>query len=137
MQQPRRLQNSGVDTGKAQMMGQLVSELLHSATQTHILHLRTTSFAAHMALGAYYDGIVGLADGVAEGYQGVTGSLLSYPSTSFQPLQSVEDAIPYLKGLHDKVTTVQEACEYSEIGNDLDTIKSLIDSTLYKLKFLK
>ena len=135
----RKLQdsNTAADEAKSKMMGETVMYLLHSVTQAHLAHLKTTSYAAHMALGSYYEELPELVDNVAEQYQGATGYLLSCPGSSFTPVASVEDFIPYLKMLHDKVTSAQESCEYSEIGNELDNIKSLIDKTLYKLKFLK
>ena len=36
--------------------------LLHSATNAHLFHWSTDSFAKHMALGEYYDNIVELTD---------------------------------------------------------------------------
>ena len=54
-------------------MEQLASLLLHSRTQTHSFHLGQRgvgSLSAHLALGAYYDSIGGLVDGLVEAYQG-------------------------------------------------------------------
>jgi hypothetical protein len=52
---------------------EFVGVLLHSATATHFLHLQTASYAAHKALGHYYENIVVLADKFAEAYQGHYG----------------------------------------------------------------
>ena len=35
-------------------MSEFICHLLHCVKVTHILHLRTRSYAAHMALGAFY-----------------------------------------------------------------------------------
>jgi DNA-binding ferritin-like protein len=118
--------------------GELVFELLHSATKTHIAHLLTTSYAAHKALNEFYDEVVGHADDIAEQMQGITEKLLTYPeSVNIPPIRTVEDAIVYLRGLYDRVNMVQNAVPYSEIINQLDEVKSLIASTKYKLIFLK
>jgi hypothetical protein len=39
----------------------------------HSVHLNTRSFSKHMALNTFYDEIVGLADSLAEAYQGRNG----------------------------------------------------------------
>lgn len=51
---------------------EFVGVLLHSSTAAHFLHLQTASYAAHKALGHYYENIVDLADKYAEAYQGIT-----------------------------------------------------------------
>lgn len=118
-------------------MGALIAELLHGATKTHMTHLKTTSFSAHMALNDFYDALPDLVDAVAEQYQGATEELLDYPTVEVVPISTPENAIEYLRKLHGAITRVQDTCEYSEIINELDVIKSLIDSTKYKLIFLK
>lgn len=145
MRAPRKLmsrnqQGSGMSTGgghaKSPMVAEFIAELLHGATRTHFTHLKTTSFAAHMALGDFYDALPGMADGIAESWQGLVEELLDYPTVSVQPINTPEEAVQYMRDLYGKVTALQEGCEYSEIVNDLDMIKSLIDKTKYKLLFL-
>jgi DNA-binding ferritin-like protein len=125
--------------GTKTSIASLVAEMLDAANKFHILHLTVTgkgSYAAHKALGDLYEALPGLADGVAEGYQGVTGKLLEYPDVSAPRLKTVEDAIDYIEALHNKVSKVQDGVEFTEIVNDLDTIKSELNSAKYKLKFL-
>ena len=117
----------------------LVVEMLDASNKFHILHLTITgpgSFSAHKALGELYGALPGLADTIAEGYQGVTGEILNYPDTSAPKLKSVKDAISYIEELHGKITNAQESISYTEIINDLDAIKSALNSAKYKLKFL-
>jgi len=133
----RKLKTTESFSTKPDTMGTLIAELLHGATKTHMVHLKTTSFAAHMALGSFYEGIPGLADAVAEQYQGVTEKLLNYPAVTIEPINTPEEAVIYLRELYAKVQKVQDHCMYSEIINELDVIKSLINSTKYKLIFLK
>jgi DNA-binding ferritin-like protein len=125
--------------GTKTSVASLVAEMLDAANKIHILHLTVTgkgSYAAHKALGDLYEALPDLADGIAEGYQGVTGKLLEYPDVSAPRLKTVEDAIDYIEDLHNKVSKVQDGVEFSEIVNDLDNVKSELNSAKYKLKFL-
>ena len=116
----------------------LISYLLHSRTQTHIFHLQTDSFAAHMALNGYYDGIVGLVDGLVESYQGKYGILTNYSNFNILEYKSCEDIIMYLHGLNMTVDKCRKSIHQdSYIQNQIDTVVELISSTIYKLKFLK
>jgi len=117
-----------------------VSELMNAATSFHKLHLKVTgagSFAAHKALNELYDALPGHADDLAEGFQGASEKLLSYGETAPRKLNTVADGIDYLKDMCDMVCKLQDKMPYSEIVNDLDTIKSTMNSAKYKLLFLK
>lgn len=117
-----------------------VSELMNAATSIHKLHLKVTgtgSYAAHKALNELYDALPGHADDLAEGYQGASEKLLSYSESSPRVLNSVDDALKYIREICDMVCGLQDKMPYSEIVNDLDTIKSTLNSTKYKLLFLK
>jgi len=50
---------------------------------THILHLRTKSYARHMALGEFYETLNGLADQLAEAYLTKGGSELNISQLCF------------------------------------------------------
>jgi len=117
-----------------------VSELMNAATSFHKLHLKVTgtgSYAAHKALNELYDALPGHADDLAEGFQGAHEKLLSYGDAAPRKLDTVADAIDYLKEMCDMVCKLQDKMPYSEIVNDLDTIKSTMNSAKYKLLFLK
>ena len=49
---------------------QFIGLLFASRDYAHKAHLNTDSFAAHMALGDFYDGIIDLADSLAETWMG-------------------------------------------------------------------
>lgn len=115
----------------------MMFELLHSSTKTHITHLLTGSYAAHKALNEFYDGIVDLTDDIAEQYQGIIEKPLDYPETVNIPnIKTKEQAIVYLRSLYDRINTLQSKIPYSEIINQFDEVKSLIASTKYKLILL-
>ena len=116
---------------------QLVSKLLHSRNQVHIFHLQTKSYAEHIALNDYYDGVLGLFDGLIESYQGKHGIILNYKCDGFDNYKSGEQVINYLKKLDGDIDTLRKSVKESYLQNQIDTIQELINSTLYKLKFLK
>ena len=116
---------------------QLVSKLLHSRNQTHIFHLQTKSYAEHIALNDYYDGVLGLFDGLIESYQGKHGIISNYKCEGFENYKSGEQVINYLKKLDGDIDTLRKSVKESYLQNQIDTIQELINPTLYKLRFLK
>jgi hypothetical protein len=121
------------------MTASLANELMNAATAFHKLHLKVTgtgSYAAHKALNDLYDALPGHADDLAEGYQGASEKLLTYPESSPKTLNSVEDGLSYIRELVVLVSNLQAQMPYSEIVNELDTVKSTLNSAKYKLKFL-
>ena len=116
-------------------VGTFILTLLHAATNAHLLHLRSTSYAEHIALGDFYAKLPDLVDTVAEGIMGITEEMIEYPVDYYPPM---EDALDELRSLKDFVKDEREALpQDSEIQNSIDEIADLIDSTIYKLKFLK
>jgi len=111
-----------------------VSVLFHSATVTHFMHLQTKSFAQHMALGEYYDAIVELADKWAEAYQGCYDIITNYP----KDFHLASEPVKYLTQIKDFVDDLRKDLpSESQLQNIVDEIADQIDSTLYKLRFLK
>lgn len=115
---------------------EMISLLMHSRTQVHVLHLQTKSYAEHKALNDYYDGIVDHIDGLVESYQGKYELLKGYKSYEIQEYKSVESTIKYMKELCMKVEKLRKCCDDSYIQNQIDNVCQLINSTLYKLRFL-
>jgi hypothetical protein len=116
----------------------LISYLLHSRTQAHIFHLQTDLFATHVALNGYYDGIVGLIDGLVESYQGKYGILTNYSNFNMLEYKDCEEVIMYFQSLNSTVEKLRTMIpQDSYIQNQIDTVIELITSTMYKLKFLK
>ena len=110
--------------------------LLHSVTNAHILHLTTKSYAEHKALQGYYTKVDDLVDDFIEAFQGKYGLLHDFTTDYQLPDQPVA----YMTYLKDEVATLRRAEQFpqdSELQNSVDEIAQLIDSTLYKLRFLK
>ena len=123
-----------------QITAACVSELMNAATTFHKLHLKVTgtgSYAAHKALNDLYDALPGHADDLAEGFQGAAETLLKYNDEAPKTLNTVEDGLRYLRMLVDMVSGLQDKMPYSELVNELDNVKSTLNSAKYKLLFLK
>jgi hypothetical protein len=111
---------------------QLVSELLESVTIIHKFHLKSKSYAEHKALQKFYEGIGDLADTLFE--------TSAWQNNSIEiPAPTINDVTPvnYLIKLATFVEQVRLATTYSDLQNQMDEVKTLIFSTLYKLNNLK
>ena len=115
----------------------MVSILLHSQTQVHIFHLQTKSYSEHKALQGYYEGIDALVDGIIESYQGKYDVITKYNSVKNVDYQSNEQVIKYFKALDTMIDKNRKEVKESFIQNQIDTVQELINSTIYKLRFLK
>jgi high-affinity Fe2+/Pb2+ permease len=115
----------------------MVSILLHSQTQVHIFHLQTKSYAEHKALQGYYEGIDALVDGLIESYQGKYDVITQYNSIKNEDYKSNEQIIQYFKALDTMIEKNRKGVKESFIQNQIDTVQELINSTVYKLRFLK
>ena len=115
-------------------MGEFLLTLLHAATNAHILHFRTKSYAQHMALGSFYEELPGLVDGLVESIQGLTGELVTFPVDYFAPAETALDELEDLKEyIKENRKTLPDD---SEIQNLVDEIADLVNTTYYQLKFL-
>ena len=120
------------------IVGQFISTLFASRTQAHVFHLQTDSFAAHSALNTYYDEIVGITDGIVESYQGKYGIISGYGNIALQEFQNCEGVIMYFETLCMYVEKSRQMLpQDSYIQNQVDEVVTLINSTIYKLRFLK
>ena len=119
-------------------MEQLASLLLHSRTQAHSFHLGQRgvgSLSAHLALGAYYDSIGGLVDGLVEAYQGQYGLIKLQPVSGLDTNNDIKNVIAYFDKLIAVVAKLRqdEKLQMSWLQNDIDTVVTLLYSTKYKL----
>jgi len=114
----------------------LISYLFHSRTQAHIFHLQTQSFAEHMALNVYYDGIIPLIDALVESYQGKYGIIKGYSNFNLMEYSNGQQVIAYLEALNKSVCDIYDTISDTNIKNQLDVITDLIRSTIYKLQNL-
>lgn len=128
---------------KQDCAAELIVRCFEARTQAHLWHLSAiqNSYALHVALSEFYEGIVGLTDTFAEGYQGVYGLIKSYPDAAKldppvgQPTPEImlQSLRKWIMKERDDIGTPDD----SELQNNIDEIVSLIDATLYKVRFLK
>ena len=115
------------------------STLFASRTQAHIYHLQTPSYAAHIALQGYYEGIIPILDPLIESIQGKNGIITGYSAPGqVREYISCEEIIAYFVALGMYVEQNRNKLpQDSYVQNQVDMISELINSTIYKLKFLK
>lgn len=117
------------------MIGKLIATLFLSRDVAHREHLKTTSYAAHMALGDFYDEVIDLADKLAETYQGRHG-VIDIPFLSAESDQAIDgqleshlNAVEYMRA--------HAVGEDSTLQNIVDEVVALYLQTLYKLRRFK
>lgn len=115
--------------------GTFLLTLMHSSTNTQILHRQSRSYSEHMALGAFYEAIIPLVDTLTEAIQGLEGEIIDYPVDYYGPAASGLEELMSLKEYVAEERSILP--KNTEIQNIADEIAALIDSTVYKLKFLK
>lgn len=116
---------------------EMVCKVLHSRNQAHIFHLQTQSFSEHKALNKYYESVIDLFDGIVESYQGKYGIIRTYKTFKIEQYKNNKKTISYFERLLDDINSLRESVEDTYIQNQIDGFEELINSTLYKLKFLK
>lgn len=113
-----------------------VGTLFLARDVAHSAHLNTRSYAKHVALNGFYDGVIDLADKFAEAYQGRYGLIGPISLMSAKKSTNVTD---FIEGsLADIEEMRYKLCEKEEtaLQNIIDEIVGLYLSTIYKLKFL-
>ena len=116
--------------------GMMVAMIFVARDLTHRQHLRTTSYAEHVALGAFYEGVIPLVDGFVEAYQGRFNELLDIPLGDNEFEGEISDILEQQMAWIDDNRA--QICPKTEtaLNNSLDEIVTLYQSTLYKLRFL-
>ena len=113
-------------------MEQIIAILFLDRTLTHMEHLRTSSYAQHKALQDFYEGIIDLADSLAEAYQGYEG-IMDIPLLSNTTGGKMAD---HLAKRVLEIQKLRKSCDLSAIQNIIDEVVGLYLSTVYKLRQL-
>ncbi len=114
-------------------LGRLIGVLFMSRTASHMAHLKTGSYSQHKALNSFYEGIVDLADELAEVAQGRFGKL----DIPFMPMKGdVEDPAGMLETHLVMIENLAKKCDVGALKNVVDEIQGLYLSTLYKMREL-
>lgn len=114
---------------------QFLGLLFASRDYAHKAHLNSDSFSQHMALNDFYDGIIELADDLAESWMGrnlqQVGDIPQLTPPKGEPLAVMKRLLEVVKDTRDFVEGD------TMLSNIMDEIEQLFTSTIYKLKFLK
>ena len=128
--------NSNTDISK------FISKLLESREMAQVYHWTVKgdmgSHAAHLALEAYYDGVIEFIDSIVEIYQGQYGLIEGYDVIDTTDSKS-KDRLDYFKEAVEFVKT-ERTCIKSEdthIHNIVDELIALQYKTIYKLTYNK
>ena len=118
------------------------SKLFESREMAHIYHLQVRgdegSYASHMALGSYYEGVLDLIDQIIEVYQGQYGIVDGYDIIDTKDTKT-KDTVAYFEEIAEYIKHGRKciSAEDTHLQNIVDEIVSLVYKTLFKLKFNK
>lgn len=117
-------------------MENLIAQLFAARDLAHRLHLRTRSFAQHIALNDLYEGLLDSADTVAELIQGKYG-VMTIPADTpmFKEALDVQAFIRELAGWAEGARCVFNQAD-TNLLNEWDTVLSVIYRAKYKLENL-
>ena len=116
------------------MIEELIAKVFATRNAAHLAHLRTKSYAEHVALGSFYEGVIGAVDSLVEAHQGLFGLI---DEVNVKPVKG--DIAGILREDSDWIEANR-----NNIANGSDAVANLVDgitacylSTLYKLENLK
>jgi hypothetical protein len=115
-------------------MEEIIGLLFYARNVTHKEHLKTKSFAQHMALNTFYEEVIDLADKLAEAYQGCEGIMKDIPLFGKDAPGAIDDFLENQMNMIEKLR--RAASDKSAIQNIIDEVIGLYLSTLYKLRNL-
>ena len=118
------------------MMGRLLALLFLGREVTHREHLRTKSYAQHVALNTFYDGIIEIADSIAEAFQGRNGIISNIPMLTNDTQGAIDVVLEKQLAAIEKLRYTAVPKEETAIQNLIDTAVELYLSTIYKLRNL-
>jgi hypothetical protein len=121
---------ASVDSNFSDFIGCLKS----SFDQSVVWHHQTDSYAVHKALNKFYDGILGLTDGLVESVSGIHGRPKDYEIDEPINYKNPEQVINYFKSFYDSVQKDRkDIYEETWVQNQIDEIAQLLAKTLYLL----
>lgn len=119
------------------------SKLFESREMAHVYHLSVKgdmgSYAAHVALGAYYEGILDFIDELIETYQGQYELVEDFEiintidTKSKPPIDYFNELVMFVKTTRNTSLSPED----THLQNVVDEVVGLIYRTLYKLKYNK
>lgn len=117
------------------MIQELIGRVFAARDIAHRAHWRTTSFAVHKALNAFYKDLPELIDTIVETHQGLLGLV----DPEIVPAEDPEDLLVWLKGEANWIEANRELiCMGSNaVANLVDALTGRYLTTIYKLENLR
>lgn len=117
-----------------EMIEQLVARVFQARTIAHREHLKTGSYAQHMALGSFYDDIIDAIDAIVETYQGRYG-IITIPKIEDKTVGGIAEYI-----LNEAMWMENNRAKFASCNavlNLIDSLTAIYLTTHYKLTQLK
>ena len=118
-------------------IGEFFGTLMESVQAAWRFHLQAKKHSSHVILEEYYDEAQDIVDKIIENYQGRYGTVIGYNN---RIIDCGRTDVDYFRELRDFVDcgkmVFPNLVNASELMSDIDSLVSLIDSTLYKLTTL-
>lgn len=120
------------------MIEELVSRVFYARNLAHFAHWRAKgegSFAKHMALGEFYDGVIDAIDPLVEAYQGAFDLIGNIPVPTEMLndcLKCLEADAAWIEKNHESICKGNRA-----VANLIDGVTGVYLSAIYKLRNLK
>ena len=116
-------------------METLISQLLSARDVAHFWHLKTKSFAVHLALQDLYDSLLECTDTLAELFQGKYG-VIDIPSVDMGWFQTIDEKV-FIKKLADWAEASKaEVSQDSFLVSEWDNVLAAIYKAKYKIENL-
>ena len=130
------------ETSGSNDVSKFISKLLESREMAQVYHWTVKgdmgSHAAHLALEAYYDGVIGFIDELVEVHSGQYGLIEGYDIIDTNDSKSKE-RLDYFKEVVEFVKS-ERSCvkpEDTHLHNIIDEVVALLYKTIYKLTYNK
>lgn len=120
------------------MRNKFAATLLTMVANSHLWHFLTSSYAAHMAFGDFYEKLQGLADSYIEADIGVHGKIRNEAEPFYY--KDLDSSVQALRSFRLDVKAIRDAQEHlghNGLVTTLEEIMALVDGTLYKLNNLQ
>lgn len=117
------------------MIEELIAKTFASRNTAHLAHWRTKSYAEHVALGDFYDGVIDIVDDLVECYQGNFGIIGEVPDVeqahNGDCCKLLSADVAWIAKNRSKI-----AKNVASLENIVDELTGLYLKTLYKLENL-
>jgi len=117
------------------MISELIARVFSARNIANFRHLTAKSYAEHIAMDEFYNGVIDALDPLVECYIGQFGEIDDLPAVEHK----VTDMIEYLREESDwiEVNRNEIANESAAVGNLVDGVTAVYLKAIYKLENLK